>query len=39
MDVLVVLALIVGFIVCLLPGIMAWSYYFGFNKRVYRKDQ
>jgi hypothetical protein len=34
MDVIVVLALVIGALVCLLPGIMAWSHYAGGREKV-----
>lgn len=33
MDFLVVLALAVGFILCILPGVMAWSKYISSNRK------
>ena len=33
----VFIALIIGFAVCLMPGIMAWSYYFGGTRRTAEK--
>ena len=33
MDVLVVLALAVGFTLCILPGVMAWSKYLSSNRK------
>ena len=34
MDILVVLALVIGALVCLLPGIMAWSHYLSGREKV-----
>ena len=39
MNILVLLALVAGFILCLLPGIMAWRYNFGGTKRPVAKKQ
>ena len=39
MDILVVLALIVGASVCFLPGIMAWSYYSSGSRKAARKSK
>jgi len=39
MDILVVIALVVGASVCFLPGVMAWSHYFGGNKQAKKKTQ
>lgn len=37
MDILVVIALVIGAAVCFLPAIMAWSHYFGGTKRTASK--
>lgn len=34
MDIMVVLALVVGAVLCLLPGIMAWSHYLSGREKV-----
>ena len=34
MDIIVVIALVVGGLLCLLPGIMAWSHYLGSREKV-----
>jgi hypothetical protein len=34
MDIIVVLALFIGAVVCLLPGIMAWSHYLSSREKV-----
>jgi hypothetical protein len=37
MDIVVILALVVAAVVCLLPGIMAWSHYFGGTRETAKK--
>jgi len=39
MSIAVVVALIIGFAVCLLPGAMAWSFYFGSKKHATQKSK
>jgi hypothetical protein len=39
MSILVLLALVVGFVLCALPGLMAWRYNFGGAKRSAEKKQ
>lgn len=39
MDAIVVLALVVAAAVCLMPGIMAWSHYFGGSKKTARSSK
>lgn len=37
MDIVVIVALVIGALVCLLPGIMAWSHYAGSKEKAARK--
>jgi hypothetical protein len=39
MNALEILAMVVAIIVCVLPGIMAWSYHFGGRKQASEKRQ
>jgi len=34
MDILLLVALVIGATVCFLPCVMAWSYYFGGSKKA-----
>ena len=39
MSFAVIVALIIGFAVCVLPGAMAWSFYFGKQKKAVRRER
>ena len=39
MDILVILALVVGALLCLTPGIMAWNHYIHGSKQAAKKSR